>query len=84
MALMRGHPPNYPLVPLSPGCIREAEGYSGRKGADAIETIVFKHGYLIAELRALNRRVQQLDSEGEALDARLAALQAAARAILDL
>jgi len=67
-----------------PGCIREAEGYSGRKGADAIETIIFKHGDLIAELRALGRRCQQLDSEGEALDARLAALQAAARAILEL
>jgi len=82
---MRGQPPDYySLIPLSPGCIREAEGYSGRKGADAIETIIFKHGDLIAELRVLNRRVQQLDSEGEALDARLAALQAAARAILEL
>jgi len=81
---MRGQPDYYPRLALSPACIREAEAYSGRKGADAVETIIFKHGYLIAELRALNRRVQQLDSEGEALDARLAALQTAARAILEL
>jgi len=82
--VMRGCPPYYPTLSLSPACLREAESYSGRKGADAIEAIVFKHGQLIAELRALNRRCQQLDEEGKALDERLAALQAACRAILDL
>jgi len=84
MALMRGRPPSYLTLNLSPACLREAESYSGRSGADAVETIVFKHGQLIAELRALNRRCQQLDDEGRALDERLAALQAACRAILDL
>jgi len=82
--LMRAPPPSYPRLCLSPACIREAEGYSGRSGADAVETIIFKHGVLIAELRTLNRRCQQLDDEGRALDERLAALQAAARAILEL
>jgi len=82
--VMRAPPACYTPVPLSPACVREAEAYSGRSGADAVETIVFKHGYLIAELRTLNRRCQQLDDEGRALDERLAALQTACRAILEL
>jgi len=82
---MRGRPAYYPTVCLSPACIREAELYSVRhKGADAVEYLVFQHGKLIAELRALHRRCQQLDDEGRMLDDRLAALQAACRAILDL
>jgi hypothetical protein len=39
---------------------------------------------LVAEVRQLRSRASQLDDEGAALDARLEALQAACRAILEI
>jgi len=82
---MRGQPAYYPTVALSPACIREAELYSVRhKGAAAVEYLIFQHGKLLAELRALQRRCQQLDEEGRALDERLERLQAACKALLAL
>jgi len=82
--IMRGQPAYYPLVALSPACIQEAQLYSGRVGADAVEAVVFQYGQLLSELRALRRRCHHLDDEGRALDERLEALQRAARAILEL
>lgn len=46
--------------------------------------VIEDYARLVAEVRQLRLRVAQLDEEGAALDARLHALQAACRAILDL
>jgi len=81
---MRDLPPDYPRLALSPACIKEAERYSGHKGAAAVEYLIFRHGVLLGELRMLQRRCQQLDDEGRALDERLEALQAACKAMLEL
>jgi len=56
----------------------------GRKGADAVMWLLDDYPRLVAEVRELRKRCRQLDQESAALDARLEALQAACRAILEL
>lgn len=65
--------------------IKTAELFApGRYGADAVTWLLDDYPRLVAEVRDLRKRVVQLDEEGAALDARLSALQAACRAILEL
>ncbi|MHB0824410.1 DASH complex subunit Dad3 [Stutzerimonas nitrititolerans] len=65
--------------------IKTAELFApGRKGADAVMWLLDDYPRLVAELRELRRRVDQLDREEADFDARLEALQNACRAILDL
>lgn len=72
-------------VDLESHVIKTAELYApGRKGSDAVSWILDDYPRLVAEIRDLRRRVAQLDEEGATLDARLAALQHACRAILDI
>ncbi len=51
---------------------------------DAVCRVLEDYGRLVAELRQVRRRLDQLDREGDELDLRLERLQAACRAILDL
>lgn len=70
---------------LEPHAIKTAELYApGRKGSDAVSWILDDYPRLVRELRQVRRRLAQLDEEGAALDARLSALQAACRSILEL
>ena len=72
-------------VDLEPYVIKTAELYApGRKGSDAVTWILDDYPWLLGELRQVRRRLAQLDEEGAALDARLSALQAAFRSILEL
>ena len=72
-------------VDLESHVIKTAELYApGRKGSDAVSWILDDYPRLVAEIRDLRRRVAHLDQEGAALDARVAALQDACRAILEL
>jgi len=65
--------------------IRTAELYApGRHGADAVTWLLDDYPRLVAELRELRRRVDQIDREEADFDARLEALQSASRAFLDL
>lgn len=65
--------------------IKTAELYApGRKGSDAVSWLLDDYPRLVAEVRELRKRFHQLDQESAALDARLEALQAACRALLDL
>ena len=72
-------------VDLEPHVIKTAELYApGRKGSDAVTWLLDDYPRLVAEVRDLRCRVAQIDSEAHALDVRLAALQSACKAILDL
>lgn len=72
-------------IELEPHVIKTAELYApGRKGSDAVSWILDDYPRLVGELRQVRRRLAQLDEEGAALDARLSALQAACRSILEL
>lgn len=65
--------------------IKTAELFApGRKGADAVMWLLDDYPRLVAEIRQLRKRVDQLDAEETEFDARLDALQSACRAILDL
>lgn len=65
--------------------LRNARLYApGRDDLGAVVHVLEDYGRLVGELRELRRRVAQLDEEGAALDARLAALHDACRAILEL
>lgn len=65
--------------------IEQARLYAaGRTDSEAVLHLVADYPRLVADLRQLRRRVAQLDEEGAALDARLADLQSACRAILEL
>ncbi|MDT4836732.1 hypothetical protein FQZ97_704430 [compost metagenome] len=55
-----------------------------RDPQDAILHVLGDYPRLVFEVRKLRARVAQLDEEGADLDARIAALQEACRAILDL
>ena len=72
-------------VIIQPHAIQQARLYAaGRSDSEAVQHVLDDYPRLVAELRQLRRRVAQLDEEGTALDARLATLQDACRAILDL
>lgn len=72
-------------VLLPPRLIKQAQLYAaGRSDSEAVQHVIEDYPRLVAELRQLRRRVIDIDDEGAALDARLAALQAACRAILEL
>lgn len=65
--------------------IKTAELFApGRTGADAVTWLLDDYPRLVAELRELRRRVDQIDREEADFDARLEALQGACRALLDL
>lgn len=65
--------------------VRDARLYAAvRHDLDAVCRVLEDYGRLVAEVRQLRRRVDQLDREGAELDDRLERLQAACRAILDL
>lgn len=72
-------------VIIQPHAIDQARLYAaGRSDSEAVQHVLEDYPRLIGELRQLRRRVAQLDEEGTAIDARLDALQAACRSILDL
>ena len=75
-----------PVTVIIPShAIDQARLYAaGRSDSEAVQHVLEDYPRLIGELRQLRRRVAQLDEEGAALDARVAALQDACRAILDL
>ena len=71
-------------VDLESHVIKTAELYApGRKGSDAVSWILDDYPRLVADVRDLRKRCHQLDQESAALDARVAALQDACRAILE-
>jgi hypothetical protein len=74
-----------PVLDLPEYLLRNARLYApGRDDQGAVEHVLEDYGRLVGELRQLRRRLAQLDEEGAALDARVAALQDACRAILEL
>lgn len=74
-----------PVLDLPEYLLRNARLYApGRNDQGAVEHVLEDYGRLVGELRQLRRRLAQLDEEGAALDARVAALQDACRAILEL
>jgi len=74
-----------PVLDLPEYLLRNARLYApGRDHQGAVEHVLEDYGRLVGELRQVRRRLAQLDEEGAALDARLAALQDACRAILEL
>ncbi|MCQ4289551.1 DASH complex subunit Dad3 [Pseudomonas stutzeri] len=65
--------------------VKTAELFApGRKGADAVTWLLDDYPRLVAEVRELRKRVDQIDREEADFDARLEALQAASKAFLDL
>ena len=74
-----------PTLELPEFALRNARLYApGHDDQGAILHVIEDYARLVAEVRQLRRRLAQLDEEGAALDARLAALQDACRAIPDL
>ena len=74
-----------PVLDLPEYLLRNARLYApGRDDQGAVEHVLEDYGRLVGELRQVRRRLAQLDEEGAALDARVAALQVACRAILEL
>lgn len=74
-----------PLLDLSEHTLRNARLYApGHDDQGAVAHVIDDYARLVGEVRQLRRRVAQLDQEGASLDARIAALQKACRAILDL
>lgn len=74
-----------PVLDLPEYLLRNARLYApGRDDQGAVEHVLDDYGRLVGELRQVRRRLAQLDEEGAALDARVAALQDACRAILEL
>lgn len=74
-----------PVLDLPEYLLRNARLYApGRDDQGSVEHVLEDYGRLVGELRQMRRRLAQLDEEGAALDARLAALQDACRAILEL
>lgn len=74
-----------PVLDLPEYLLRNARLYApGRDDLGAVAHVLEDYGRLVGELRQVRRRLAQLDEEGAALDARVAALQDACRAILDL
>lgn len=74
-----------PLLDLPEYLLRNARLYApGHDDQGAVAHVIDDYARLVGEVRQLRRRVAQLDDEGAFLDARLHALQAACRAILDI
>ena len=72
-------------ISLEDYAIKTAELYApGRTGADAVTWLLDDYPRLVAEVRQLRKRVEQIDREEADFDARLEALQSACRAFLDL
>lgn len=74
-----------PALDIPEYLLRNARLYApGRDDQGAVEHVLEDYGRLVGELRQVRRRLAQLDEEGAVLDARVAALQDACRAILQL
>lgn len=74
-----------PLIDLPEYLLRDAKLYApGRDDQGAAIHVLEDCSRLVGEVRQLRRRVAQLDEEGADFDARVAALQDACRAILEL
>lgn len=72
-------------VIIPPHTIEQARLYAaGRTDSEAVLHLLDDYPRLVGELRHLRRRLAQLDEEGAQLDARVAVLQSACRAILEL
>lgn len=72
-------------LPIPERLVRDARLYSARgHDLDAVSWILDDYPRLVAEVRELRRRVDQIDREEADFDARLATLQSACRDILDL
>ncbi|MND58690.1 hypothetical protein D3C80_498590 [compost metagenome] len=81
MAIMRKLDP----FPIPLHLVQEARLYApGRPDLDALCHVLQDYSRLVAEVRQLKRRVQDLDRESADFDARLDAVQAACRAMLEL
>ena len=73
-----------PSLDLPEYLLRNARLYApGHDDQGAVMHVIEDYARLVAEVRQLRRRVDQLDEEGAALDARLTALQALCRQILE-
>jgi len=73
------------LIPLY--LVKQARLYAAGRGStdlDAVLHVLDDYPRLVSEVRRLRTRALQLDDESAALDARLEALQAACRSILEL
>ncbi|AOE85548.1 hypothetical protein THL1_6018 (plasmid) [Pseudomonas sp. TCU-HL1] len=74
-----------PLLDIPDHIARDALLYAPQRHVeDAVTHILVDYPRLVAEVRKLRSRVAQLDREGADFDARLEALQAACRAIMDI
>lgn len=72
-------------VIIPPHLVEQARLYAaGRDDSEAVHHLLSDYPRLVAEVRQLRRRVAQLDDEGADFDARIAALQDACRAILNI
>jgi len=76
-------------VPLEipPHLVKQARLYAAGRGSTDLEAVMHvleDYPRLVAEIRHLRNSALQLDEEGAALDARVAVLQNACRAILEL
>lgn len=72
-------------VIIPPHLVEQARLYAaGRDDSEAVHHLLSDYPRLVAEVRQLRRRVAQLDDEGADFDARVAALQDACRAILNI
>lgn len=77
--------PNSVTLAIPAALVRDARLYARPcTDLDAVCHVLQDYPRLVGEVRQLRRRVAQLDEEGAQLDARLALLQDACRAILDL
>lgn len=81
MAIMRKPVP----LPIPPHLVSDARLYApGRPDIDAVCHVLQDYPRLVGELRQLRRQLDDFNRESADFDQRLAALQAACAAILEL